>query len=489
MRKTIVSGVLGVGVAVAAGAGGCGGGGKVGSGTGGTASAATASSASSTAATSTSTGIGGSGGSGGGPPSCANATPLAVGGTFDDDLSPTGAVKYYSFDGSKGQALALFTFAQRSDKSAAFDPTWIDTVLTLFDANQQQVAENNDTMEETSQDSVLFTILPADGTYCIRVEECWTWAKDPAGACLGTADKTNTTYQVGINQLDPMKAGTVEDAEAAGNAPTPLTYAKQQGGGYFETVIYGTFDSAMDSDAFSFTLPSDAFTIPAGTRGKVTFYVAPAGTSGDGSTTPAGKVYLTDPNASDPSQHIAELYGPNYTNTPRLEPPLDLTKPYVVWVEHPSTSASTNDFYVMLQAWGATAPVEVDEAANDTIAGAEMPADTPNAAGHHYYVEGDIASDTDVDNWQVPVGTSTQVLVNCGAQRAGSGVRGFTVDTFDPATMTMVSTVTELASSDAFTGYQMIPAGVKNLIVQMSTTLPHDANVTSSFYHCGIHLK
>jgi len=405
-----------------------------------------------------------------------------VGSSLQGNLAMPGAAGYYTFQGSKGEGLVIYTAAQ-NPAGASFDPTWIDTVVTLFDMSGQQIAENNDWIQGFSQDSALDTLLPADGTYCVRVEDCWTWAQNPSSTCLGTADKAHTTYTVGINQLDPMALGTVEDAEAAGNAPTPLTFAKASSGKYYLTEIYGTFDSATDVDAFSFTVPADAVTLPPGTRGEIEFYVAPAGTSGDGSTTPAGNVYLTDPSAADPTQRVAELYGPNYTGeTPTLAVQADVTKPYVFWVEHPSTAASTNDFYFVLQGGGTSNPLETNDAANDTVAGAEMPMDQPDkSGGHHYYIAGDISTDTDVDDWEVPVGTATQIAVSCGAQRNGSGLRGFKAEALDPATMSSVTMIVENATSDADTGYQPIPSGVQSIVVSLSTTMPHDPNVTSSY--------
>jgi hypothetical protein len=81
------------------------------------------------------------------------------------------------------------------------------------------------------------------------------------------------------------------------------------------------------------------------------------------------------------------------------------------------------------------------------------------------------------------------VDVSCSAQRAGSGVRGFTVEVVDAsAPSTQIGAAIETAFTDAYSTYQPIPAGVTELAVRMSTTMPHDPSVTSSFYHCAIHL-
>src|SRR5262249_33191546 len=163
----------------------------------------------------------------------------------------------------------------------------IDTVVTLFDANDKQIAENNDSVPPRNNDSELITVLPADGTYCVRVEECWTWASNPMSSCGGTADKAHTTYKAGVNLLHPTKPGPVQ---GQASMPTPVTFEKVNGGtGCYLSTVWGKFTGAMDVDSFSFTLPSYcAPTLPAGTRALFRLYLLATGTYANGSTTPAG---------------------------------------------------------------------------------------------------------------------------------------------------------------------------------------------------------
>jgi hypothetical protein len=411
-----------------------------------------------------------------------------MGGTTAGDLSTAGQADYYSFTGKAGQVIDIYTVAQGSTASAAFDPTWIDTVVTLFDANDKQIAENNDSVPPRNGDSELITMLPADGTYCVRVEECWTWASNPASSCAGTADKTSTVYKVGVNLLDSTKPGLVQDQDAGG-APTPVTYAKVVGGsGCYLSTVWGKLPGMTDVDTFSFALPPYcAPSLPAGTRALFSLFLLPTGPYGNGSTTPAGKVYLTD--ATDAgTTPIAEISGGDYQGYAQLWPPADLTKPYLFSIEHAPSAPGANDFFVVLVGSSISNVVETDETGNDMLSGAQAAAKSTQA-GSHYYADGDIVSDTDVDWWTVPVGTNTMVDVSCGSQRGGSGLRGFTMTVVDAANpTTMIATTTESATSDAYTGYQPIGSATQ-LGVKFSTTLPHDPNVTSSFYHCGIHLK
>jgi hypothetical protein len=490
MRKRILVGVVGAGLVCALGAQGCGNGATgTSTGTGGTGTASSVQSSSST--TVVTSGTGGTGGAGEGH-TFATATPIDLGTPADGDLSPTGAVDYYTFDGAAGDAIGVFISAQGSVASAANDPTWIDTVVTLYDASKKQIAENNDAVPRRTGDSELFTILPADGTYYLRVEECWSWASNASSVCAGKADKDSTTYTVSVVAIDPTSPGNVLDAEKGNDAAgaTALTYAKSSTGSYFLDVVYGTYKDATDVDVFSFTVPADAVTLTAGVRGIVSFWPLISGVNADGSTTPVGTMYLTD--TVDPTKHLAELSGTDYqtTGTARLWPAVDLSKPYLLWVERPAGMAGTNDFYFLLNGQGTSNPVETNEALNDVIATPELPADAPDmTGGHHYYIDGDLINGgMDVDHWQVPVGTTTQIAVSCASQRGGSGLRGFTVDIINPATMTKAGTITESATMDGFLPYAAIPAGATNLVVKLSAT-SQDAVITGAFYHCGIHLK
>ncbi len=459
----------------------------------GTGGAGTTTSSSTTATTSSSgsstSGSSSTGTTGDGNDTFATAEPIDTTAPIDGDLSPTGDVDFYALTGQANQPLFIFTRAQGSE--LAFDPDTINTVITLYDENQQPIAQNNDRVPLGSRDSELFTILPADGTYYIKVWECFSWASDPAGTCGGdggTADKTNTAYTLSVFELDPSIAGNIADTEDP-NVPAAVTYAPAQSG-YYLSVLWGGFTDGTDVDPFTFTPPLDGANNPAGTRTTVTFYVLPAGKDGNGSTSAAGRVWLTDPGAADPAKPIAEIYGPNYTGAGRVQPPLVLGQPYVLNVEHPTTSAGANDFYFLLHGMGWSNPLEQDDIGNDDPAGAELLSPDANQPLSHY-LEGDLdlakLPSPDVDHFKaaVPAG-ATQVAFACTAQRSGSGLRGFTGEILDGAT-SLVTTV-ETAGTDVFSGYVAVPASATELALKLSAQ-SQDPNVSSSFYRCGFHFR
>jgi hypothetical protein len=308
-------------------------------------------------------------------------------------------------------------------------------------------------------------------------------------------DKINTTYSLLPLVLDPSADGNVMDIEAGDDAanPTLLSYSPTGNGGYYLSILWGGFTDQTDVDVFQFTVPPDIPpTIPAGSGGVVTHYLLPAGTSGDGSTSKMGKVWITD--SPDPSSRLAEVDQANFTGVARLSPHLDFTQTYYLWVEHPNQAAGTNDFYFMLHGLGYTNPLEADEIGNDLPDTAEPL--VISAGQPSYFVEGDlVAAPADVDHFKVdvPSGT-TQVAFACTAQRSGSGLRGFTGQllAYDSVNMSwnpvVGSLVGESATKDAYSNYMNVPAGAAELVFKVAAT-SQDAVVTSSFYRCGVHFR
>src|SRR5205823_13153343 len=122
---------------------GCGGG-DTGSGGAGGAGGAT-NSQSSTSNTTATTGTGGAGGAGGQGHSFANPFPIMVNdmnptmGTLSD---PVTSKDFYKFTGKAGEKVAISTTAKTG--TDRFDPTYLDLVVTLYDASQAQIARQDD---------------------------------------------------------------------------------------------------------------------------------------------------------------------------------------------------------------------------------------------------------------------------------------------------------------------------------------------------------
>ncbi|MFO0551045.1 MAG: PPC domain-containing protein [Polyangiaceae bacterium] len=411
------------------------------------------------------------------------ANTIDLNSQLDDSLDPTGDVDFYTFQGTKGQAVYIAIEAQGT--ALPFDADTIDTVITLFDEGENQIAANNDRVPSSSNDSELLTVLPADGKYYIRVTECWS--SSSTSNCAGTADKSNVDYSLILTDLDPAMDGIVESVESQAN--TPITFASAGAGQYYLSLVYGFFDTDTDSDVFSLQIPADAVSPGPNERSIVSEYTLPSGVSGNGSTTKLGRMYLTDA-ADATNTPIALIDGKNYTGSAQLSPALDFSKTYLLWVERPANSTlGANDFYFFMHGQSTSNPLELDELGNDTPAGAE----TLLASGASYYVEGDLAPDADVDHFLVDTTGFTQAAFACTAQRSGSGLRGFRAELryTDPNTSadTLLVGANEGAISNSASNYVNLPNGVSQLIFKVRATSAHDPNVTSSFYRCGVHLN
>jgi Bacterial pre-peptidase C-terminal domain len=464
------------------------------SGTGGTSTGGGSSSSTSTSTTgstvTTSTGAStgtstGTGGTGGGSGLCANAPVLDLGSSVDGDLAMTGQVDYYRISGKKGWAIQLDIDAQYLG-SADYDPTYVDSVITVFDEGGVQLAQNNDPLEYSTNDSRLYTILPADGDYCVRVAECWSVVANPGSSCAAPKDKTTTAYKLYAEQLldDPGEPGTadLEKGDDAASA-TAVDYVKTLSG-YLTTSIWGSFKDQDDVDVFSFTPPANFGGVPANVRTNVGVRIMPSGPSQSGATTPTGKVTIVD--ASPPGATLAELDG---SSNVRLTPPIELGHPYYLFVTRPKGMTGPNDFYFLRYdvGWGNPLEAEKGSGANDTPDKAEAFA----GSGSDVYVEGDLSSaPQDVDHFlaTVPAGV-TQVNVGCSAQRYGSGLRGMKISLLTAAGAPLANNATDTETETHFVGLSKVALGAAAKIVLKVEAASQAPAITSAFYWCGVHFK
>jgi len=504
MRVHHVLRLVGGGALAALTAGGCGSSVNETMGTGGagaTTSTSTSSSTStgggSTTTTSTSASTGGTGGVGGGNHSFADAADLPIGsdavmGTLPD---PASSRDYYKFSGTKGEAIGIRIAAQTLMMGASgFDPTIVDPVLFLYDASQKQLAMQDDPWPRSSKDPTLRTILPADGTYYVMVEECN--AHTPGGC--GDATKIQSfDYSIHIYDLNgsaDLQEGGEPDDDAA--HATAMVYPKSSGQ-YVDTFNFGTFASASDVDVFAIKLPADV-EVPAGTRPGVRFWLQPSGSSGNGSTSALGKVWVVDP-ADVSGKHLAELDGALYGSAPTgMNPPAYFRVPVplgadrYLFVQHPATAAGANDFYFLTSWEHGGNPLEAADTANDLPTSAEALVQQDNKDGtFNYYVDGDIVpAGTDVDHFafDVPAGV-TRTWVYCYAQREGSGLRGLHASLLLPdGTPVPTAAFTEAADHDVHLSGFSLPAGMSKLLLKVEAA-SQDPNVTGAFYRCTVYLS
>ena len=378
-------------------------------------------------------------------PASAQAAATLTAGTPGTDVTgklddPAKGACFYKFDGKKGDRVWVGTTAK--PEANPYDETYVDTVLELLDSSEKQLALNDDPSFMGTNDAQLVTILPADGTYYVRVSDCNNSPSAPN--CSPATGITNKDFTVNVTTLSyPWVIGEGAEPNDTTDKSTAITYTKSsQGTGYLPNFLWGLFQTAADVDVFTVNIPSDA-PVTAGTRAGTQVSMVPWGTSGDGSTAPLGKIWIVDP--ADATHRVAELDASQGKTPGDLSPPLKVNTPYYLFVSRAAGTPGANDFYFLIDYVGGGNPVEADEgtgAKNDTAATAAGLTVSTSAAGR-YYVEGDLSTATDVDFFAAAVPanlTDKTVSVACGAQRSGSGLRGFKASVFKSDGTTALAT-------------------------------------------------
>jgi hypothetical protein len=416
------------------------------------------------------------------------AEPIALDGSHAAEISPTGDVDYYSFAADAGTIVYFNLDAQDLD-GAGFDAKHLDLVLTVYDAAQVQVAENDTPVPRYSADPEMYFVVPVTGTYVLRVAECWQWAEDPEAQCAAPETKEFTTYDLLAIPVDPARfesiVGETEPNDEAATA-NELEYDKSDAGAYYYSDIIGGFASATDVDVYAFSLPADT---PV-TQGRPVAHFWPMawGPDGNGSTTSPGRMYLVDP--LEPTMRWADV---DTALGQRLQVPVDLGRAFQLWVEHQGETTGANDFYVARHYGAGSNPVETADAYNGDWSGAESLSLSDNGDGtFSFFIDGDIATaGVDVDHFSIeaaPAPDLTKISVACSAQRRGSGLRGLTFQLLEAeGAVVPGASRTEGPDEDASLADVTIPAGARTLLLRVSAE-SQEANVTSTFYRCGVHL-
>lgn len=496
MRRNVLLGlVISSGLSVLAASAGCSDGGSNTTGGGGEGGAGGASQSSSSSSSSSVAQSGSGGGMADSNISCDTAAELFLDDPgLQDTLDPIDTDEdFYKFKGAKGQAILISTDAK--PPADEFDNTYPDLVLTLYKkqgGQWVQIAENDDPFPRSSNDSALYTILPAsdDDEYCMRVTECNVWVGGQPG-CAPSADISTYDYAIGAGILDASLesiAAEVEPNDAAGQA-TAIEYSKNaQSGNYYLSLQWGGYSSATDVDIWKFNVPADAVKVM-GDRSVCNFDFYPGGNAGSGSTATSGVIaYVTT--AADPTKKLAQVDVTAGQTPAQIAVPCELGTDYLFFMTRKAGStAGENDFYFVNHGGTGSNPLEAGP--NDAVDMPEALKATPNGTTTSYFVDGDLdAAPTDIDYYSVdvPAGSAT-ISVACGGQRSGSGLRGLKVSVLGANNMPITGGIgTESETKDLFLQDVAVPAGVTSLKIKVEAA-SQDAEVTSTFYRCGIHIS
>lgn len=404
---------------------------------------------------------------------------------------------YYKFQGKAGERITIILGAQDLAMSSGFDPSIVDTVVTVFDANKTRIARNDDAFPLQSTDSQLFTTLPTDGTYYVTIEGCAS--AFPGAGCGDPADVTTLDYDLVIVDTNKLTAPEAfEKAEPNNDAATatPISYKKASATDYGFYLIDGAFKDATDVDAFSLKVPADVPTA-ANQRPHMQFWLQPIGTDGTGAAANA-KLQLFD--VADASKPIAEINQTNHglggTNGPaEFSVPVIAGHEYTLLVSNANAvSTPTKDFYFM-EHYAGSYWLEEAEASPDTNDDLKTPEPLKllnSKAPGRYFVDGNLSSDTDVDYYSMDIpATAKLIALECAAQRLGSGLRSpkWTLLLTDGTKISADSELTESATVDGDIGYTSqikLPTGTTKVLLKAESTAPRDPNVTGTYYRCRI---
>lgn len=392
-------------------------------------------------------------------------------------------VDFYRISGKKGDALIAYTEAKVGDD--AFDPSYADTIITLYDAAKNQIAQNDDPNPRFTNDATLYSILPVDGDYYIRVAECN--AVFGVDNCAPADGVTDASYTLNMGFLKTSGDGIATegpeaDNNAIGVANPVIGFAPiaTSPGSYYMTTVYGMFDGVTDADVYSIKLPA-GLSVDADSGAMASVYVTGHGSDGNGSAAAVGKLWITDA-AGD---IIARIDSSSDDDTFRqLSPVLELDTQYYLFVERAAAPATLgHDFYFVQSVASGSNPLEVGDAANDATPEAlTAPATQPGS----YFIDGTLSSASDVDHYTfaIPSG-STKVSVSCAGARQGSAIQGLKAEVLNGATS--VASQSE-GAKDLYIKEALVPGGATTLTLKITGT-GLETGVSSAFYRCGVHVQ
>ena len=406
-------------------------------------------------------------------------------------------VDYYKFTGTKGMPIAFLTDAKPDDDPYA--DGYMDLVITIFDSSKTQIAQNDDPFPRDTQDSKLYTVLPEDGDYYIKVEEfCETdlsGGNCPADYFDGIFEYG---YAVNVFQIDgvddmgsPFFPSYTKHGEPANEDPTSATAflytpvdAADPTQGYYSTIAQGNFDVAGDTDFYAVDFPDGLeglfdplYSVVASVA------VAPGGTSGSGSTSDVGLITLWN---NDGSVKIAEIDASKLDGSgfpPDLTPPVTLGQTYILQVSRAS-GGGANDFYFASHSGTQYSNQPEVETTNENDTAPET---LDSADGLRYFIAGTLLANGDmVDRFKFDSSGGSTMTVSCGAQRSGSGLRGFKFEVLDN-NGNLIPGGDSIIEDDA-TDVNIVDIAVAGAAELKITAASQDAMVKSNFYRCGLSL-
>lgn len=428
------------------------------------------------------------------------------------EVTPGKASYYYVELDADSIGNPMIFLVEARTNAADTDETKYDMHLTLFNEDKTQIAANDDALTAfaTYRDPALRTVPLEPGRYYLKVEPFCAVAG--ADCPAGWEDAvTDPSFRVGAGYLNIEGYGVDNDTSADANG-TPATAvalplealesSEDQSIVAYSTAVFGFNATPADLDFYKLNVPAD-LAIDATHRASFNVVFPLGGVNGTGAVTTATTAWIVD--SADPTKKVASVdlkakFLEENASVFGADANVPVQKGHDYYLVVQNADAVAGNYYFAVAAAYEGNPLESDVAgANDTAATANvLPAAAANPAAPNavsYFVEGDLGAGlgvldagpvgADVDFFKVAVAGKTKVSVSCGAESSGSGVRGFKATVLNGATE--VTTATENATTGLSIQELAIPGGATDLTIKLEAA-SQAADVTGSFYRCGIRL-
>jgi hypothetical protein len=336
---------------------------------------------------------------------------------------------------------------------------------------------------------ILYTVLPATGTYYVVVGDCNAvfGAGGGCGAASAIVLKSLTIRVRDLTGAMVIKEGAEPDNDNTVGAAT-IAYTKAGGTTYVPLLLMGGFQSGTDTDIYGFTVPADT-PILSGARARASFWILPGGVNGSGSTAAPGGIFVVD-SADTSGAHMAEIDGTKYgsgrpgstTGPANLSVPVILGHRYNLVVKHAPGAVGANDFYFIVHAAGAIEGGGLETEPDDTLATSWSLEGSFDTGIYTFVLDGDLLpAGTDLDFIGLIIHQPTTLTGACQARRRGSGLIGLTYQLVNMNTGVAIASQTESTTADVGISTPVPADG--SVVLKIGAT-SQSATVTDSSYVC-----
>lgn len=424
--------------------------------------------------------------------SCTNAAsmieqPYPLGGTYFSSMSALSSPDekdYYQINSAVGQWW-LLTVDDQAPASDPFAQGFIDTVLSVFSKDGSQLlAQNDDLIPRTSSNSEIIFRAESDATYCIEVQDYFTFSNttplNPQGP--------NFAYEVraipiDFDLFDYFNLDT-EPNNTSGAAQEPLSSVSNLLNPQLSFGILGDFSATSDTDFYKITTPAEAESLD--------MLFMPDGIPGFGSDSPFSTVSVY---GASGTQLLAQVDVAQGIDSIRV--PVSENTDYFVSIDAPNSLPGTNNYYSLkLNTADENAQnyQETLEPLNNNPATPESGFPSGQTAGGFdgYFIAGELTGGSDTDWWKFEVinyGSDYEIVLNCVSWRSGSGVRNANFALFDNVNQAALQSETETIDADVAWGagasLPAVPAQPGFYFLKVSAD-SFSSSVLGRFYRCGI---